>query len=434
MDKIVCKSLDIIHNQHKLPPNEPCKSLLNLDDMVLFKIMNHLTVSTLITLGETCKRLAYITQQQFEKHYSNVKWRKNCRNSIKLCESREMFRHIGKHIQTINLAIWTDFEFYEMLVIVANECTRLETLILESIRMNRPLEIGHPSIYVMFSKLKRFVLNRCFWTGWCPLQTLFGKNATLEQLSIIDCYAYNGNYKLHLSGFLALKDLELLDCENLLTSAELQRCFENNNINTLSLCNTPNMNIFEKHIVDAMFDKVESLTLNYNSQIDLKELMRLTKLKKLRLLCRILSDTNELLSKLNTDIEELEVTNSLITQLTIEVLKKFKNLTHLSFHGGLNSVAGEFFIILPTTLPNLQQLVYTYNTVTDDTFIHMFSLMRKLRYLSLFGCKSLAIDTYLKMVDILTKDMQRPKLKFIPPELETLKSLKKLKNIKSVMC
>lgn len=430
-DKMVSKLVEI--NKINSTRVASCKSLLSLDDMVLFKIISHLTISTLINVGETCKRLAYITQQQFKNHYSSVRWSKNCRNAVKLGESRKMFSHIGRHIQIMNLAIWSDLEFYEVLVILAHECTSLETLILDSIRINRPVEICHPSIDVMFNKLKRFVLNGCFWSGWCPLKTFFNETSTLEELCIVGYNSYNGDYKLYLSGFRTLKDLQLLDCQYLLTSAELQRCFENNNINTLSLCNISNLNIFEIHIIDALFDKVESLTLDYNSQIDLDQLVRLTKLKNIRLLCRVASDVHELLSKLSADIEKLEVTNIFITKSIIEVLKKFKNLTHLSFEGGVNSISGEFFTILPTILPNLQQLVYTYNVVTDYEFIHMFSLMPKLRYLSLFGCKPLAIDTYLKIVDILIQDTLRPKLKFIPPQLETFKSLNNLENIKRVM-
>lgn len=431
MDTIVCKSMEI-YSQINLPREGPFKSLLSLDDMVLFKIVNHLTVNALINLGETCKRLEYITQQQFEKHYSNVRWRKNCRNNVKLCESREMFRHIGKHVKTINLVIWSDLEFYEMMVIIGKECTRLDTLSLDSIRMNRPIEICDPLINVMFSKLKRFVLNGCYWNGWCPLRTFFGENSTLERLSIIDCCGYNEKYKLHLSGFCGLKYLRLLDCQNLLSSVELQRCFENNNIDTLWFCNVGSLNIFQKHIVDAL-PEVESLTLNYNSQIDLEQLVRFTKLKKLRLYCHVLSDVNELLSKLSADIEELEVTNCFITKPVMEILKKFKSLTHLSFKSGVNSISGEFFRILPTILPNLRQLVYTYNVVEDDDFIHMFRLMPKLSHLSMFGCKSLTIDTYLKMVDILTKDLLRPKLQFIPAQLDTWKSLKNVENVKKVM-
>lgn len=163
------------------------RSLLSLDDMVLLKIVNHLYLCDIINIGETCKRLEYLTQKHFEIHYSTVRWRMNYGNSIKLCESSRLLKHIGRHVRTVNLESWSDLEFYKILVIIANECTHLKTLTLDSIRMNRPLSICDPLVEEMFNKLKTFVFRGCFWTGWCPLQIFFGENSTLEQLSLIDC-------------------------------------------------------------------------------------------------------------------------------------------------------------------------------------------------------------------------------------------------------
>lgn len=246
------------------------------------------------------------------------------------------------------------------------------------------------------------------------------------------CCAYNGNsFQFQLTGFRALEDVQLLDCRNLVKQAQLQRCFENNNINSLSVTNIGNVNLFEQRLIDGLFNSVESLSLEYSSQTDFSQLMRLTKLKKLRLHCQVRCDVEKCLPNINPDIEQLEVKNIFITKSMLQALKTFTKLRRLSFEDG--SVSSEFFKILPTVSPNLEQLIYTYNVVNDDDFIHMFKLMPKLKHLSLFGCNLLANKTYVEMVEILTKDSKRPKLKFIPPQLESLKSFKILENVKRVM-
>lgn len=409
------------------------KSLLCLDDMVLLIITNQLNVSDLINLGKTCKRFAYLTQHYFKKHYAIVRWRKN-RNAIELHESSNIFRHIGKYLRTINLAFWSDIEFHKILLTLATECTHLNSITLDSIRMNSSRNVCDSAVSSMFSKLKQFVLKGCYWTGWCPLELFFGKNSTLEHLSIIDCCPKNENiYKFQLKDFQGLKELNMVECRNLLTPAELQRCFENNDINILSMTNVGNVSLFEPHLINTLCNSVESLTLDYHSEINFDQLLRLTKLKKLRLMCQERNNVDEFISKLNPGIEELEVTNIFITMAMMESLKTFKRLRCLSFERCSNSISDEFFLILPTILPNLQRLVYTYSVVTDCDIIQMFKLMPKLTYFSLFGCNALATDTYIEIVKILTEDSQRLKLKFIPPQLESLNCLKIFENFKRVL-
>lgn len=406
------------------------KSLLCLDDMVLLKITDQLNVSDLIHLGQTCKRFEYLTQQHFEKHCAIVRWRKN-RNAIELRESSEIFRHIGKYLQTIHLAVWSDIEFHKILLILAGECSHLKSITLEDVRMNSSLKVSDFVVSSMFRKLKQFVLKGCYWTGRCPLEIFFGNNSTLEQLSIIDCCPCD---KLKLKGFQALKELHIVNCPNSLSPVELQRCFENNSLNILSMTNVGNVNLFEPHLINSLCNSVESLTLDYHSEIDFDQLLRLKNLKKLRLLCQERSHVDEFISRLNPGIEELEVTNIFITTAIMESLKTFKRLSFLSFERCSNSIPAEFFLILPTILPNLQRLVYTYNVVTDCDIIRIFKLMPKLTYFSLFGCSTLATDTYVEIVKILTEDSQRLKLKFIPPQLESMKCLMISENFKRVLC
>lgn len=331
------------------------KSLLSLDDMVLRKIVKCLNIIDLVNLGETCKRLNYLTQYHFKKSYTSVRWRRNS-TAITLNESGKIFRKIGKYLQKINLAFWSDLEFYKILVTLGSECSHLESITLDSVRMNCCVKIGDPVVSLMFSKLKQFVLKRCYWSGWCPLETFFGKNSTLEQLCVIDCV---GNQKLHLKEFRALKELQLTECRNLLTSVELQRCFENNDISTLSLTNVGNVDILEQHLINSMCNSIESLTLDYHGDVNFNLLLRLTKLTRLRLQSNKLYNVDELISKLNTGIEKLELTNIFVTATLMQSLNSFKKLKHLSFERCSISISDEFLSILPTILPNLQHLVYT---------------------------------------------------------------------------
>lgn len=402
------------------------KSLLSLDDMVLIKITNYLNVRDLVNLGTTCKRFAYLTQNHFEKN-SSVRWRKN-RNAIKLYESGNIFKHIGKYLQAINLAFWCDFEFHKILVILSTECSHLISVTLDSIRMNS-FSICVSTAAPMFSKLKQFVLKECYWTGWCPLEIFFGKNSTLEQLSIIDCSA---NYQLQLKEFRALKELHLVECRNLLSSTDLQRCLENNNISILSLTGVCNVNLFEQCFMNRC-DSIESLTFDYNGRVNYDELLRLTKIKKLSLLSKVPNNVDDLITKVNRDIEELKVKNIFITKTVMEALKQFTRLRHLKLEKCSNLVADEFFIILPKVLPNLQHFVYTYSVVKDCDVIQMLKLMKNLRHFSLFGCNNLATDTFVEIVKILTEDSQRPKLKFIPPQLQSLQCLNITENFKRVL-
>lgn len=409
--------------------------LLNLDDMLLLKITNQLNVSDLINLGKTCKRFEYLTADHMEKHYTSVRWRRNNRNAITLGQSGTVFRQLGKCLQTINLASWSDNEFYKILVLLATECSHLKSMTLDAVRMNCALTTRDALVGSMFGKLKEFVLKGCYWSGWCPLEIFFGKNSTLERLSIIDCCAFNENiYKLKLSEFRALKELHIMESGNLLASVEMQRCFENNNISVLSMTNVGNVNLLERHLTNSLCHSVESLTLDYHRGVDFDQLLRLTKLKKLRLLCQQLNNVDDLITKLNSAIEELEFTQIFITMATMESLKAFERLKCLRFERCSNSLSDEFFTILPTILPNLQHLVYTYNVVRDCDIIQMFKSMPKLTHFSLFGCNTLAAVTYMEIVKILTEDSRRLKLKFIPPQLDALKDFKISENFKRVLC
>lgn len=410
------------------------KSLFSLDDMVLHKIATHLNVSDLVNLGKTCKRFTYLTQYHFEKHYSSIRWIKN--RNAKLCASNEIVRYIGKHIRTINLAAWSDYELCKILVTIGTECGHLESLTLHSVRMNGPHQIcDHPVVGLMFSKLKVFRLKDCYWTGWRPMEMFHDKNSTLERLSIKDCCTYPESvYKLELKKFQALKELQLVECRKLLSTVELQRCFENNNITTLSLTNVANINLFDPHIIDPLCSSIEHLTIDYHGPFDFNQLLRLTKLKKMRILSKELSDIDELISRLNPEIEELEVSNVAITNSMLVNFNSFQRLRHLRFEKCFNSIPKDFFRILPTILPNLQHLAYTYSAVTDCDILHMFRLLPKLKHLNLFGCNALVTDTYMKIVDILVNDLHRPKLKFIPPQLGSLNGLTTLDRFRSVLC
>lgn len=410
-------------------------SLLSLDDMVLFKIMKHLHILDLTNLAETCTRLASLTNVHFGKNHSSINWvnhRDVDKQTIKPSESERVFKQIGKHVKTIKLSLWADFEFYEILVILAQQCSQMDTLVLESIRMSRPLTLCDPLICLMFGKLKRFVLSGCFWMGWCPLDIFFGNNSTLEDLSVVNCCAYNGTgYRLQLGGFQSLKKLRLLRCRNVITETELQVCFKNNKLRLLMLTDIGATNIFYDNVIDSLFDTVDDLTVDYITDIDLEQLARLTKLKALRLRCNVFRDCDDLLLKLSPDnlIEELVITNICISTVTIEALENFKKLTRLRFDHSINTIPRLFFRSIPKILPQLQQLVYSFSSIRDEDIIYMFKLLPKLNRLSLFGCNSLAIKTYLEMVKILADDWHRPKLELITPKWETMKSLQANKSI-----
>lgn len=409
--------------------NLPETSLLDLDDMVLLKIMKHLSIIELTNLIETSKRLKTLANEHLRKHHTSVHWVNYAHvegNTIKPCESERVFKHIGKHVKTIKLTMWADFEFYEILVILAQECSKMDTLIIESIRMSRPLTLCDPLIRRMFGKLKRFVLSGCFWMGWCPLDIFFGVNSTLEDLAVVNCCAYNGyGYRLQLAGFRSLKKLRLMRCRNVVTEKELQVCFENNNIRSLVLNDIGAVNVFLESLVDTLLHTVDDLCVDYFNEINPEQLVRMKKLRTLHLRCHVYSDVNKLLLQLgeNNDIEELVITKICISSETIEALKHFKKLIRLRLDDSMNSVPRQFFRALPKVLPQLEQFVYANSTIRDEDVIFMFNLMPKLTRLSLFGCNPLATKTYLEMIKILANDWHRPKLELIPPRWETLKSL-----------
>lgn len=410
-------------------------SLLSLDDMVLFKIMKNLSIVDLTNVAETCTRLERLTSEHFGKHHSCVNWinyRNSEGNTIKPSESERVFKQIGRHVKTVKLSMWADFEFYEILVILAQECKKIDTLILDSVRMSRPLTLCDPLICLMFSKLKRFVLCGCYWMGWCPLDIFFGNNSTLEDLSVINCCAYNGNgYRLQMAGFRSLKKLRLIRCRNVVTEVELLVCFQNNDIKCLVIRDIGSVNIFLENVIDVLCSSIEVLSVDYCKEINSDQLVRLKNLKSLRLHSRVFSDIDRLLLKLSSDnlIEELVVTQILISSLTIDALKNFKKLTRLRLDHSINSVPRQFFRNLPKILPELQEFVYSYSSIRDEDIIYMFRLLPKLNRLSLLGCNSLATKTYLEIVQVLSNDWQRPKLELITPKVETMKSLQAITSV-----
>ncbi|KAJ6635598.1 hypothetical protein Bhyg_14184 [Pseudolycoriella hygida] len=409
-------------------------SILCLDDMVLLQIATSLNIDDLINLGNTCKRFKYLAHYHLERRYRSVRWRKNG-NAMKLCHARNIFPFIGKHLKAINLAYWSDHEVHKVLTLLATNCRLLDSITLDSIRMNRPFESDDSAMLSsMFKKLKQFSLKRCRWSGWCPLQRFFGENSTLEQLSIIDCCENDEIiYKMRLSGFTGLKELHLMECRNLLSAVQLQRCFENNDINILSFTNACTVNIFEQHLIRSLYTSVQSLTLNFYHGINFNQLQRLKSLKNLRLICDDLNNVDKFVSSVNPEIEQLEVVKIVITETFIEWLGTCTKLSHLTFESCYNSIGKEFFTALPKIQPNLKQLAYTYAIVTDYAIISMFKSLPTLRYLSLLGCNNLKTDTYVQMMEILTEDLRRPKLKFIPPQFESLKHLKKSEMFQKVI-
>lgn len=414
-------------------------SLLSLDDMVLLKIMKHLGIADLTNVAETCTRLERLTDDHFGKYHSCVNWI-NYRNregtTIKPSESERVFKKIGKHVTTIKLSMWADFEFYEILVILAQQCRKIDTLILESVRMSRPLTLCDPLICQMFSKLKRFVLSGCFWMGWCPLDIFFGNNSTLEDLSVINCCAHNGyGYRLHMAGFRSLQKLRLISCRNVVTEVELMACFHNNDIKCLVMRDIGSVNIFLENVIDGLCKSIEILSIDFCKDIDPDQVFRLKSLKALRLHCNVFSDVDRLLLRLSSDnlVEELVVTKILISNSTIDALKNFKKLIRLRFDYSINSVPRQFFRSLPKILPELQQLVYSNSSIRDEDIVHMFKLMPTLNGLNLLGCNSLATKTYLEMAQILVNDLQRPKLELITPQVETMKSLRAIASVNKNM-
>lgn len=410
-------------------------SLLSLDDMVLSKIMNHLNIIDLTNLMETCTRMERLTDDHLRKNHTSVHWMNHVTSegsTIKPSESERVFKHIGRHIKTIKLSLWADFEFYEILVILAQECKQMDALILDSVRMSRPLTLCDPLISRMFSKLKRFVLTGCFWMGWCPLDIFFGNNSTLEDLAVINCCAYNGyGYRLQLSGFRSLKKLRLLRCRNVVTEKELQVCFENNTIQSLVLNDVGGVNIFSDNVIDCLSYTIDDLSVDYIDSVDSAQLVKLKKLKILRLRCVVHCDIDKLLLQLSDDneIEELVLSKACISSDTIEALQHFKKLIRLRFDYSINSVPRQFFQALPKILPQLQLFVYAHSEIKDEDITGMVKLMPSLHRLSLFGCNALKTETYLEMIKILSSDWHRPKLEFIPPKWETVKSLETVRSV-----
>lgn len=412
-------------------------SLLIFDDMVLTKIMKKLTIVDLANLGETCKRLERLTQRHFGKYHTNVSWvsyRHPLGNTVRPAECERIFGHIGKHIKSMKLSLWADFEFYEILVIIATHCRQMDCLILESIRLSRPLTLCDPLISTMFAKLKRFVLNGCFWMGWCPLDIFFGLNSTLKDLSVINCCAITDyGYRLELGGFESLKLLRLVRCRNVISEAELEACFRNNKIKYLIINDIGNVNLFLENVIDSICDTVIDLTIDFFNDMNVDQLLRLKKLKALRIHCRVCSDVDDLLIKLSSDniIEELVITRISVSNKTIEALQNFRKLTRLRFDHSTNTVPRQFFRSLPTILPQLEQFVYAFSSIRDEDIVFMFKYMPNLNRLSLYGCNELATKTYIEIIEILTNDWQRPKLELIPPKVVTSNSLQAIKRAKS---
>lgn len=338
-----------------------------------------------------------------------------------------MFKHFGKHFKTVELSTWLDEEFYETLVILAHNCKQLETLILLGVIMSDMYLFDDKSIMLLFSKLKRFELDTCYWTLWCPLNLFFGENSTLEKLSIRRCKFNRGyNSKLQLNGFEALKDLQLIHCRNVVSEVELEECCRYNNITNLVISDVNNITPLGTYLVDALFDKLESFSIDFSIDLNADQLDKFEKLKILRIRCREESDVDQFLLRLGSNnlIEELEIKKFKISIATITALRNFKNLKRLRFDHSNNAVTEQFFQELPKILPQLEVLVYTHSKIADSDIVYMFRLMPKLRRLSVFGCNPLADETFIEMEKILIDDWQRPELQLIPPKLETFRLLK----------
>lgn len=400
------------------------KSLLDFDDLVLAKIMTHLNVMDLTNLGETCMRLEKLTQEHSAKYHTSVSLIKNHNTSISNSHEMErVFKHIGKHVKILKLGLWAHLEVYDILVIVAQQCIRMETLILEALRLSSPLALSDPLINDMFRKLKRFVLCGCHWVGWCPIDIFFGDNSTLEELSIINCGAYHGtNYRMQLDGFRSLQNLRVSRCRNVVTEHELALCFKSNNIRTLVLNDIGYVNIFFDNVIDGLYNTLEEICFEYVIEMNLDQISRLKKLKIVRLHCEVSTAVDKLLLTLSeaNEIEELVLSQILISSKTMDAMKNFKKLERLKIDRCVNSIPRQFFRNLPKILPQLSQFVYARSSIRDEDVIYFVKFMTKLKSLSFIGCNSLATKTYLEMVRILAEDWQRPKpLEFRPPTLPT---------------
>lgn len=406
------------------------ESLLSLDDVVLSKIIIHLGIDDLANLAGICKRLEVLTQRHARKHYSKIEWTEDKFNANKLNDYEQVFKHFGKHINTVKLSCFSA-KIHEALVIIASNCKQLETLILDRVVLDNPFLLEEFSILEMFSRLKRFELIYCYWTLWCPLKFFFGDNSTLEKLSIVKCNASRlYNSKLQLTGFQALKDLQLIHCRDIVSQFELEEFFRYNNITNLAISDVTSIVPLASFLVDYLFDKVESLSIDFDINSNIDQLVRFSKLKILRLRCREEVNVDHLLLKLgnrsNNIIEELEIKKIIISRTTIEALQNFNNLKRFRLDRSNNQIPRQFFWSLPKILPQLQVFVYTHGTITDYDILYLLRMMPKLSRLSLFGCNQLANETFSEMEKILLKDCNRPKLELIPPKFETFQSLKNI--------
>lgn len=422
MDKQSDGGLVPVNDEVHLSDTE--KSLLILDDMVLFQIMTNLSLVDLSHLIGTCKRMEKLVSEHLRKHHSNVHWRNykntNSADTIQPCDSERVFRTIGKYVKTVRLSLWVDFEFYEILVLLAHECPDIETLVLEKIRMTRPLLLADPVIKLMLGKLKRFVLNGCVWQGWCPLDTLFGENTTLEDLTVMNCCAHNRyNFRLQICGFRSLKKLRMTRCRNIVTEKELLLCFEQNNINWLALTEIDNVHI--DNAIQSLTDTVDELSIDYSIITAPQLLSRLKQLTVIRLCCNIFTNIDETLLQIggNCLIEELVVLRICVSSRTIDALKQFTNMKRLILVHIVNTVPRQFFRSLPSILPQLNQFVYKHSSIRDEDILYMFQWMPKLTRLNFTGCNSLATKTYSKIADMIESDWHRPKLELVLPRWET---------------
>lgn len=409
-------------------------SLLRLDDMVLRRIMKYSSADDLVNLSETCVRLANLSEEHFRKHYRSINWSTHDRR-IEPAASERFLKKCGKHVKNVKFSYWNNDEFFELLLILAKHCQNLDTLSLEHVNMPRPI-MPYSLIDSMFAKLQRFEFIDCFWTDWCPLTYFFGDNSTLEQLMITKCFMDNRySYQLQLSGFSALKRLDVVHCKNVLTNFELEECFLNNKITSLALSDINGISIFNSELIDTLVDTLESLTIDCTNFDLFDQLLRLKKLKVLRIHSRkfINIDSELLKFTVNNIIEELEISHLIISNETVKALATFKSLTRLRLNRCQNTVPDKFFKSLPQLFPQLLQFVYTYSEIKDKNIFCMVKMMPTLRRLSLFGCNKLRTETYLEIENVFACNWQRPKLEFIPPMLVTMKTMndvkKSMKNI-----
>lgn len=410
-------------------------SLLSLDDMVLNKVIKNLRAEDLSNLAETCVRLANLTEEHIKKQFTSISWERdlscNNPNYLKPSETERVWKHIGKHVKTAKLSSWIGEELDEILRIMAKYCKNIVAITLCGISVTNSSILDDPLILSMFSKLKRFGLVECCWKWSCPLTFLFGINSSLEQLSLQRCFLNSReSCELRLSGFRSLKKLEVLHCKNVLANYDLRECFNNNYITSLVLSDVNKINLMESDLIDALVDTLESLEIDFG-RVDFDELIRINKLKRLTIHCRNLSNIDSQLHKFEPDnvIEELVFSQIIISNQTVNALNNFKSLTSLRLNRCQNRVEREFFKYLPQVVPQLLQLVYAYNEISDRDILRIVKGMPKLRRLSLFACNALETKTYLEMEKILNDDWQRPKLEIIPPKFKTSKAFDEFKVI-----